>query len=89
MSALDETTVELCRQIYKTNTREQIRDGAGWLPFTLLYEQLVKSKTILPLTELDQEIKLKYWNETTGNKHRRIFVCQALYAYDKIDLETP
>jgi hypothetical protein len=79
--------IELCQKAYKSYTREQIRDGAGWLPFTLLYEQLIKDGILEPLATLDQESKRKYWDETTGSKHRRIFVSQALYVYDKINLE--
>jgi hypothetical protein len=73
-------------------TRDDIKKAA-WLPFTLLYEVMIKRKEIDPFSNLSIEQKLKYWNETEGisfdttERFKRIILCQALYVFDLLTSE--
>jgi hypothetical protein len=55
---------EIAVGMARATTRERIRSGFGCIPFVLLYDELVKSKDIKPLKELDEKMKRKYWKET-------------------------
>ena len=79
-----EIVSELAVRMAKVTTRENIINGDSWKPLTLLYEQMVKRKEIEPLESLTDEVKRKYWKETTGSKCLRIWVAEALYVYDLI-----
>ena len=78
--------VDLAVRMAKVTTREKVIQST-WLPFTLLYEQMVKRKEIEPIGSLTEDVKRKYWNETTGSKWRRVWVAEALYVYDLITKE--
>lgn len=79
---MDDKVIELSRDMMRVTTREQIKTGDTWKPFTLLYEQLIRDELITPLSQLEDDKKRKYWNETSGSLFRRKAVCQALYVYD-------
>lgn len=74
-----DTTVNLAVSMARITTREKVKDST-WLPFTLLYDEMVKRKEIEPISSSDK--KRDYWNETSGNKYRRSFVTKALYVFD-------
>lgn len=77
-------TVDLAVAMTIVTTRENIIAGASWLPFTILYEQMLKRKEITPLRDLSQDLKVKYWADATGDRFRRKCVAQALYVFDLI-----
>lgn len=74
------TVVNLACDMAKLITRERVLDNK--IPFALLYEQMIYRKEITPLSGLGRDIKLKYWNETKGNRFERILQAQSLYVYD-------
>lgn len=62
-----------------------------FIPFQLLYCELIKDRVIPPLAELPEDKKLDYWNRTKNVvaagvrlETKRIWVCQALYVYELI-----
>lgn len=82
---------EIIVNALKTTTREQIKT-CTWVPFALMYVELVKSGDLKPLSDLDQDTKVKYWSETEGvsqvfesrREVKRIWICQALHVWDSI-----
>lgn len=65
-----------------------------FIPFQLLYCELIKGKVIPPLAELPEAKKLEYWNRTKNVvaggvrlETKRIWVAQALYVYELITKE--
>jgi len=81
---LYDQVVSLAVSMIRITTRERVREST-WLPFTILYDEMVKRKEIVPIGESPR--KRDYWNETDGNKHRRIFVSKALYVFDLLTKE--
>ena len=77
-----ETVCRLAIDMAKLTTRENVINVP--VPFALLYEIMVKRKEIEPIGSLTEELKRKYWNETRGEKWRRIWEAEALYVYDLI-----
>lgn len=60
-----------------------------WCPLQLIYVELVKSKDITRLADLEPTKKLAYWKEVClknpeSSKWKKIWICQALYVYDSI-----
>jgi hypothetical protein len=82
-----DATVQIAVTAAKVTTRDQIT-RASWLPFALLYEQMIRRKEIQPMSSLPKDEKLKYWNQTQGvnfvtnELFKRKIICQALYVFD-------
>jgi hypothetical protein len=55
---------EIAANMARVTTREKIASGSCHVPFILAYDELVRSKQIVPLSGLPREQKLKYWNES-------------------------
>lgn len=60
-----------------------------WCPLQLIYVELAKSGDIKRLTDLDPERKENYWKEVClknpeAMKHKKIWICQALYVFDEV-----
>jgi hypothetical protein len=81
---LYDTAVNLAVSMIRITTREKVIEST-WLPFTILYDEMVKRKEIIPIGESPR--KRDYWNETHGSKYRRIFVSKALYVFDLLTLQ--
>ncbi|MFD2921996.1 hypothetical protein ACFS6H_19910 [Terrimonas rubra] len=59
-----------------------------WLPLSLTYDNLVRSKEITPISELPPETKKHYWGQVKGldvPRYTKIMIVQALYLFDLIN----
>jgi hypothetical protein len=80
--------VDLATGMARVTTRENVLQ-VTWLPFQLLYTELVKRKEIMPITSFDRARKMMYWNEAkeaqpNAGKTKLIWLVQAVYVYDLI-----
>lgn len=85
---LYEKAIELATGMARVTTRDQVK-VVTWLPFQLLYVELVKRKEITPISEMDQQGKEKYWAEVCkaqpgSAKYKKIWIWQSLFVYDLI-----
>lgn len=84
-------TVNLAVSMARITTRAKVIQST-WLPFTLLYEQMIRRKEIEPISSLPKDEKLKYWNQTQGvnfatnELFKRKIICQALYVFDLLNV---
>ena len=63
--------------------KDILRSSAYYLPLQMLYCDLVKNKDLVPLSELPEGEKRKYWNQVPEGKHYvKIWMCQSLYVYN-------
>lgn len=75
---------DLAISMARVTTREQVK-VLTWPPFQLLYVELVKSKEIPALRDLDEATKKKYWQEAKAVDRpiwKQIWIMQSLYMYD-------
>lgn len=82
---------DLALGMIRVTTRDRIAVSGVWLPFKLLYDELVRTKEIQKLSDLPIEEKLKYWKESekveasvVRLKVKRVWVCESLYMWDRI-----
>lgn len=96
---IDQQTINLAVGMARVTTRERIPISGVWLPFKLLYDELIKAKEITRLSELPEKEKLKYWRESKGveqikkvvsgirikePEYKRMWIAQSLYVWDLI-----
>lgn len=83
-----QSAAKLAMGMYNITTRDQVK-VVTWLPFQLLYVEMVKAKEIPALRELPQDKKEMYWREAkeaqpNGPKYKQIWIVQSLYMFDLI-----
>lgn len=83
-----QSAIELAIGMARVTTREQVK-VVTWLPFQLLYVEMVKAKEIPALAELPEETKIRYWKEAKEAQPDKplwkiICISQSLYMYDLI-----
>ena len=65
--------------------KDILRSSAYYLPLQMLYCDLVKNKDLVPLSELPEEEKRKYWSMVVEKEkpgYVKIWMCQSLYVYN-------
>lgn len=81
-------TIDLAVSLARSSTREDIFNGC-WMPFQLLYVEMVKRKELTPISELDEETKKRYWKEVNerepqAKRYKLIWLVQSLYVFENI-----
>ena len=63
--------------------KDILRSSAYYLPLQMLYCDLVKNKDLVPLSELPEQEKRKYWSLVPeGKPYVKIWMSQSLYVYN-------
>lgn len=86
------TNLQTARQIItdlKITDRERIIE-LMWCPLQLIYVELAKVKEIKRISDLEEGVKKRYWDEVNSKqpkvmKYRKIWIVQALYVFDLIN----
>jgi hypothetical protein len=83
-----QSAIELAIGMARVTTREQVK-VVTWLPFQVLYSEMIKAGDMEPIIKMDRERALKYWAEAKEAqpgkpKWKQIAIWQSLYMYDQI-----
>lgn len=73
----------------KENKSEKIiGSSCYWIPLSLTYDSLRRSKEVISISDLPAEEKKKYWVQVKGldvPRYTKIMIVQALYLFDLIN----
>lgn len=84
-----QSAAKLAMETFNITTRDQVK-VVTWLPFQLLYVEMVKAKEIPALRELPEEERRKYETEAQEAQPgkplwKQMWIRQALYMFDLIN----
>lgn len=68
----------------KPSESEILNFSGYWIPLQWVYVELVKNKDLAPIGEIGQAEKTRYWNLTSGERWKRICLCQSLYVWEQL-----